>query len=122
MKASRYEQSIPLVPIAYHTHTQSKLEALKQRSQFMPTSPMVDVTLQVCDISADASLETRYGMHVPVLTWFGGGKDSKPNHMHPSNRTAGDGGAEVELERPSPRVGADQLERHLTKHIARAPQ
>lgn len=59
---------------------QGKLEALKQRSQFMPTSPLADVTLQVCDISGDAALEQCYGMLVPVLTWCGPGS----GYMYPA--------------------------------------
>lgn len=54
------------------TQPQGKLNALKQRAQFMPSSPLADVTLHVCDISGDAALEQRYGMLVPVLTWCGG--------------------------------------------------
>lgn len=118
--ASRYVDTVRPRSRAPTIHPQGKLEALKQRAQFMPTSPLADVTLQVCDISGDAGLEQRYGMLVPVLTWYASDGVAQPvacTSTHAPATRAADDADEVMIERPSPRVGAAQLERHLAKHI-----
>ncbi|EFN50806.1 hypothetical protein CHLNCDRAFT_33349 [Chlorella variabilis] len=75
-----------------------KLEALLERAQFLPCA-LSGAELEVRDISTRPEWEAAYGQLIPVLA-------------------AADGGGEVEVPRPSPRLSADALQKHLEKFLA----
>ncbi|KAL4450541.1 hypothetical protein ABPG77_000897 [Micractinium sp. CCAP 211/92] len=80
-----------------------KLEALLERAEFLP-SVLSAAELEVRDIAAQPEWESKYAMSIPVLA-----------------AAAADGSGEVEVPRPSPRLSADALQRHIEKFLAGQP-
>jgi hypothetical protein len=78
-----------------------KLENLMERAAFMPSSVLNSAELEVRDIAAQPAWEARYAMEVPVLA-----------------ACAFDGSNEIEIPRPSPRITAEALEKHIAKSLA----
>ncbi|KAL4544539.1 hypothetical protein Ndes2526B_g00500 [Nannochloris sp. 'desiccata'] len=76
-----------------------KLEAILDRAAFMP-SILSDVELEIRDVSTNPAWKAAYSMSVPVLAV-----------------ASSDGSNEREVPRPSPRLTADMLEKHLDKHL-----
>ncbi|KAL4853203.1 hypothetical protein ACK3TF_005816 [Chlorella vulgaris] len=77
-----------------------KLEALLDRAAFMPCR-LSGAELEVRDIATRPEWEAAYSMTIPVLA-----------------AAAPDGSREVEVPRPSPRLSADALQKHVEKFLA----
>ncbi|KAK9813295.1 hypothetical protein WJX72_011996 [[Myrmecia] bisecta] len=79
-----------------------KVQALLDRAQFMP-SVFSSAHLEVRDITTKPEWESAYGLVIPVLT-----------------SACLDDSQEVKIPRPSPRLTAERLGRHIEQALAEA--